>query len=40
MRDKLEVSYKMTHQLENELEEVLVEAKRKEEEGKAARRRL
>ncbi len=40
LKDKLETSYRMQHQLENELEEFQVEAKRKEEESKSSKRKF
>jgi len=40
LKDRLETAYKMQHQLENELEEVQVEMKRKEDEYKLVKRRM
>ena len=40
LKDKLDVAYKMQHQLENQLEEFQVEAKRKEDEYKVVKKKF
>lgn len=40
LKERLDTAYKMQHQLENDLEEVQVETKRKEEDSKNIKRRF
>jgi hypothetical protein len=40
LKEKLDYSYKVQHSLENEMEELQVETKRKEEEAKAFKRKF